>query len=306
MMNSKLFRLKEWVLVSDAAKYLSAIFKEDVCEADVLRLALDGHLKLSIDFIGHADARCGKIISCEEVEWAEGIFEIQLPTRKVGGTEDRLAELDIKTPMGSFQHGIRLDDERFLNLSENIICLDGVWDLPMIGNERLDVEFKYQQLTNGPEVELLDLMGTFVERRDGSMCQLQVEFDQKELSGQFYPAGGLPHDGVLVVRTKALSDLQQQISSGRVTGVNSEHEAINPILDTDHSFYARELKIAVEAWTELYSKNPPQHTPQGGHKKYITQWLEENYPGISQRAQRRITTIVNPNQKGGAPPTPEY
>ena len=43
--------LKEWLTVPDAAKRLSVIFGEEVTEADVLRLALDGHLKLSIYFV---------------------------------------------------------------------------------------------------------------------------------------------------------------------------------------------------------------------------------------------------------------
>ena len=78
-----------------------------------------------------------------------------------------------------------------------------------------------------------------------------------------------------------------------------------PFLETGHAFYAKELKIAVEAWTELYEKNPPQHTPKGGHKKYIAKWLAEKYSNLSQRARKRIATIINPNPKGGATPTNE-
>jgi hypothetical protein len=49
---SKLTKLKEWLTVPDAARYLSALFDETVNDADVLRLALDGHLKLSVRFLG--------------------------------------------------------------------------------------------------------------------------------------------------------------------------------------------------------------------------------------------------------------
>lgn len=297
-----MLKLKEWVTVPEAANHLSAMFEEDVREADVLRLAIDGHLKLSVNFIGHVDARCGKIISCEDVERAEGIFKIQLPDRKVGGTGTRTAKLDIKTAIGPFQHGVHLDDHRFLNLSEDIIILEGVWDLSMIGNERLAVEYKYQQLTNGPEVELLNLTGTFVERHDGSMCQLQEEFEEENFSGSFYPAGGLPRDSVLVVRTKALVALQEQISSGKLTEVDCEAMVVAPVFDKKHNFYARELKIAVEVWTELYEKNPPKSIPRGGHKRYINNWLEEKHPSLGQRARDRISTVINPNPKGGASP----
>lgn len=46
----KLLRSKECLTVEDAAKHLSTVFREEVSKADVLRLALDRQLKLSINF----------------------------------------------------------------------------------------------------------------------------------------------------------------------------------------------------------------------------------------------------------------
>jgi hypothetical protein len=39
---SKLFKLKKWLTVPEAARHLSTLFEEAVSEADVLRLVLDG------------------------------------------------------------------------------------------------------------------------------------------------------------------------------------------------------------------------------------------------------------------------
>ena len=47
----KLLKLREWLTVPEAAGHLSILFGEDVTEADVLRLALDGHLTLSVNFV---------------------------------------------------------------------------------------------------------------------------------------------------------------------------------------------------------------------------------------------------------------
>lgn len=76
-----------------------------------------------------------------------------------------------------------------------------------------------------------------------------------------------------------------------------------PYINVNHEFYAKELKIAVETWAELYDKNPPDGVPKGGHKKYILDWLEENYQDLGSNARDRIATIINPNPKGGASPT---
>ena len=63
---SKLFSLKEWLTLDDAAKHLSIVFGEEVTRADILRLALDKRLTLSVDFVNHASARKGKLIPIEQ------------------------------------------------------------------------------------------------------------------------------------------------------------------------------------------------------------------------------------------------
>lgn len=243
----KLFNLKTWLTVADAAQHLSIVFGEEVTEADVLRLALDGHLKLSVDFVNHAEARCGKVIPLSEAKTmtVPDIF------KKGEETHDIILAL-------------RLNDRDFLELDEKIVTLQGVWDLPLIGNEQIDVEHKYQNLTDGPAVTLQGLDGAFVKGQDGQLCQLQESYDDNEYqagssaqlemlkqhiacdniepskaqellnqhkekrkkfleekkakkdsgndSENYYPAGGLPQDSVLVVRTDALREFEQSIN----------------------------------------------------------------------------------------------
>ena len=52
--------------------------------------------------------------------------------------------------------------EQFLVYEKKIISITGVWDLPLLGSEELDVEHRYQFLTGGPPVELVGLDGLFV------------------------------------------------------------------------------------------------------------------------------------------------
>ena len=164
--------------------------------------------------------------------------------------------LPVRMPMG-----VNLGDGQWLNYSSgNVEVISGVWDLEMLGAEILDLEHEWQQLTGGPEVELVILDGTFVRKFDGEIYQLQESMDQNEyvsgslaqlenlkkyieannlkkeeadkliakhaekrklyidkratrpFSEDYYPAGGLPKDGVLVVRTEALMELQNQIA----------------------------------------------------------------------------------------------
>jgi hypothetical protein len=200
---TKLLKLKEWLTVPDAARHLSILFGEEVSEADVLRLALDGHLTLSVDFVNPTSARCGPVVPFEATKVS--------PLRTLKGKI-------IQSP-----DGINLGDGRVIELGEAIEFVGGVWDLMMVGAERLDVERRYQMLTDGPAVSLTILEGPVVRREEGVACRLEAYFgdneffDKKNLQKPFrdpenyHPAGGLPDDSVFVVRTAALKELEARI-----------------------------------------------------------------------------------------------
>ncbi len=242
---NKLFKLKKWLTVPEAARRLAIVFGEEVTESDVLRLALDGYLKLSVSLVNHTEARLGKVIPLSEARTSPGLFK------------------DGETPYRVIL-ALQLNEHDFLDFEEQIETLTGIWDLPFIGNERLDVEHEYQQLTNGPAVTSQGLDGAFVKGQDGRLHQLQASYDENEYqrgseahlrklqdrivrenieparakelldhhkeerkkflaekkarkdagknSENYYPAGGLPLDSVLVVRTEALRDFEESIN----------------------------------------------------------------------------------------------
>lgn len=83
-------------------------------------------------------------------------------------------------------------------------------------------------------------------------------------------------------------------------------ESAAQCLDEENVFHAKELKIAIEAWTALFDKkeagdpvNKIQKKP-GGAISAITKWLEKNYPGESGNAYGRIAQVINPFKDGGA------
>ncbi len=239
----KLFNLKEWLTVADTAQHLSIVFGEEVTEADVLRLALDGRLKLSVNFVNHALGQPTKFVPWNE--WADQI-DIERGMAELFGIQFK------RTP----EH-----EEMKVPRGENrVVTLTGVWDLPLIGAENLDIEHQYQRLTGGPAITLENFDGTFVEGHGGIMCRIMESFDnnpyqtgsnaqlerikerianenigEKEAEilltrhkenrkiylenreskprwRDFYPSGGLPSDAVLVVRTDALREFEQAIN----------------------------------------------------------------------------------------------
>ena len=97
-------------------------------------------------------------------------------------------------------------DNKVLTLQDSPTTLTGVYDLPLWGTERFNVESRYQTLTNGQPVDLTCVEGTFVMGPDGTLFQLQW-VDETD---NHHPAGSLPEDAALVVRTDALRALRNR------------------------------------------------------------------------------------------------
>ena len=271
----KLFILKKFLTIPDAAKHLTIAFGEDVAEADILRLVLDGHFKLSVNLVNKARARVGRVVGWEETEWRllPTEFSLLKDLKTLDTVEDfesipldaaqKIKEIPNKDKKNYFisLSSLCIDtvNKKFINLSDKVTSIDGIWDLPMIGCEALDVEHDYQMLTGGPAVTLQILEGTFLQKDDLTICQLQESFDdneyqigskaqlekikfeialnkiadieaqnllnkhiqnrkeylekrKKNADNDYYPAGCLPDDAVLIVRTDELRRFEQSLT----------------------------------------------------------------------------------------------
>lgn len=234
---SKLFNLKEWLTVADAARHLSIVFGEEVTEADVLRLALDGHLTLSVNFVNETVAKRGVVVPYSKAKVVPGILR--------GDEEPYFVML-----------GYHLNGE-IVQFDDKPGYIRDVWDLCMLENEKFDVEEWFYREIGGPSVERWSLEGAMVTRGDGHIYRLEEEMEkptkesfdkQSELilnslmnhiardsigedeakrlidehhqrrksiwedkGRDYFPASGLPADSVLVVRTAALRVFEQSV-----------------------------------------------------------------------------------------------
>ena len=240
---SKIFKLREWLTIEEACSYLSKTLNEEILEKDIYRFALDGHIKLSIDLVNKAYAILGTIEPIENIEY------IELPNGHPFATD-----------AVSITRGfVIVDDFNCIRLGEKISSIGGIWDIPMWGNEKIDMLYKYQQLIDGPEVELLSIDGTFITK-DKKVAQLQEDFEDNEFQKgskaykvaveeymeevsatdeerkyfyknykkdrqeyldkrhsqerelNYYPAGGLPHDTNIVVKTSEINKLLNKLA----------------------------------------------------------------------------------------------
>ena len=209
----KLLKLKDWVTVPEAARYLSILFSEDVTEADVLRLALDEHLALSVNFVNGASVQCSEIADDGPV----ATVSVQMSEDEAASwfEELRIASLGA---LEEFGNG--------LEFSSNVTVkyITGIWDVLMGGCTRAIVENKYQSLSGGPAVDPYFLKSGFlVTHPNGTRAIILERFSDDEIEDNNlgtlpdnhpsrYQPGQIPSDAVLVIRTSALQDLEAMLS----------------------------------------------------------------------------------------------
>lgn len=200
----KLVGLMRWVELGDGASYLSCLMGESIGREDILRLALEGHLTLSVRFVGAVTALCGRAEPAADVE------RHQIPLLNGEGTFHWVNGTPIP------------DTDKVIVYDDRIRSIVDVWDLPMLGGERLSVENAYEIARLRNEHELFSLEGAFVTDSMGLYCKLMERFEgelgRRHANSPFhpdhyYPAAALPQDCILVVRTKVLEEFARRFNT---------------------------------------------------------------------------------------------
>jgi hypothetical protein len=266
----KLFDLKEFLTIPEASRYLSSIvFGEEVKDEDVLRLALDGHLQLSVELVNGATGRSGKMLLVEMVDGKD---------RKPPYPRTVIKATGSPPPNGSFV------------FDGKIVHLTGVKDLCLVGNPRSIVANKYHELSGGPIVRKNFRRMVVVASIDGmDVWQIQESLDEDEnvtgsianlaklkqdaagnnafasnpsdrtaqileyrgnflskpLEERYRPAPTLPSDCVLVVRTAMLKEFEKRLRG------HQDNE--KPLLATERKNL---LKLVIGMAMGGYAYNP--------------------------------------------------
>ncbi|PSV19683.1 hypothetical protein C0W44_14135 [Photobacterium leiognathi subsp. mandapamensis] len=160
---SKLFKLKKFVTIEEAAKYLSSSLEESVSLSDIYRLVIDKHLTLSVRLINPEFAVKGQIVNGHDGDWVQ--LQTDLVTGEVLDEPYSVCINDNSVPIGT---------NKWFMFDEQVHVVDGVWDLAMIGMESLHIERLYQNEVNGPEPVVTKAQGIYLQQGE-LVCRLQKE-----------------------------------------------------------------------------------------------------------------------------------
>ena len=203
----ELLDFKEWLTVLDAAKHLSILFKEEVTEADVLQLAFEKKLKLSIHIFMGTPAKRAELLNKADLENYSQFY-----------TSDANCDFHQFNDLGNAALSVREDKIQFLV---------GTLDLPMIDGEQAAIERKFRQLLCLSSLNENYVDSIYVEDA-GNLYELQEQlFDpiylnlpeganllevQRASAMQGYiHARNFPSDAILVVRISSLREFEQAV-----------------------------------------------------------------------------------------------
>lgn len=166
---NKLFRLKNWLTLEETAQRLSLTMEEEITIADCLQLALDGHLTASA------------LLS----EGRYGVFARQIKTTQRKQFEKFIVKTDDAGATVSL-----LDGEKFMTneqldfeyedierVSSVFRVRHGIYDLPMVGAEALDVMHLLDIEQKRNPRQFVDMEGAFL-LSEGTMINIMAPFNK--------------------------------------------------------------------------------------------------------------------------------
>ena len=129
---SKLPRFRDWVPLDEAAQYLK------LSELALLDRALDRRLTLSVNFKTPAEGLRGK---CVPLGQAQLVPYPPRLAKRAKRAKKQAKDAQKKRIKKKRIEGIPITDDTVLEVVDwETVTIDGVWDLPMVGSERLAVE----------------------------------------------------------------------------------------------------------------------------------------------------------------------
>lgn len=245
-----IFKNKELFTLEQSAKYLAVISDQEVSEIDVLDLALQGKLQLSVRFPTGAYLRPCKHSNKEAARQAFPKSEFYIPTVEIGSYKK------IYEPPGIFGY-VEYEGPVFVAPPSSI------YDLPVIEAGRYAIEARLDGATDRP----INLIAAAFVEKEGQLFQLYKH------NGTFHESpiftNKLPDDFQFVVRRESLEAFVNSIeekksgtltSRERTTLLNTIGGLVNLMLTTTQGGQKISIYESQEAIIDGLLTHFPNHS----------------------------------------------
>lgn len=198
----KIYKLKKWLTLEETAKCLSFEL-EDITVADVLQLAIDKVLRISVNF---------------PHDWKGKICDITTDTEKADRYKEVIG-LDGK-PYNLYEYEKCSETEYIKVLPEIYHFKAGIYELKLIGNEKLDLEFMMKLENNLPAANVIQLNGFYVSSSKGIIIERQstmynnfCDIKTRKQDSFDYPCAGIKdiEGAFFVVQTEHINEFLENL-----------------------------------------------------------------------------------------------
>ena len=326
-MSSKLSLLKNWLTLKDSAKYLSRALGEDVSVADLLQLALQQKLILSISLVtGHFGAK-GKQVSLEDAELCR--FSIKSERRDkvietIAGAEkqahlDRLSRAPLtNNAFGvvdrpkedvsvQFKGNVLHDYSGVLEFDEdNIHSIYGLWDLTMMGAEALDIEDEFYKNIGGPDVNLSTNSGVILSHPEIDswlkLYHLKPDANDDLSPDDFVPADRIPKGEPIIIRRDELQRFANSLNESEPEA-NTSANQLKILPDDFRALYETmgagelpHLDVLIAAWRNFWKDHHPNDGKDYPPNSEVVEWVKSRLDNPSQgnSKAKAIASIIRP------------
>ena len=222
-------QLKKWLTIDDAAKYLSSLLSTPVEPKDILQLALERHLKISINFT--------KVVNVMEVSIS--------PFSETTSTH---------SPVGFGQ--VNFEDKAYhVSTSPQLIKVDGLWDLKLFGGSEEYIKAKLLNRISETSLPQTVVSNIYIWRDEKIFCLYEkyietgdaesdllffdchigsmIKIENTAIDNGYYtPVSNIPSNSYLVVSLASLKEFEGQLeledSKVAKNKKNTDIESIHP------------------------------------------------------------------------------
>ncbi|HHF6601948.1 TPA: hypothetical protein ACPP6V_001286 [Haemophilus influenzae] len=195
----KLYKLKKWLTIDEATHRLSIETGEEVTNADVLQLAADEQLRISVNFPHN---------------WTRKTCDLTTDENIVKQNKKEIIGFDGNPFIYSEYE--RCSETEYIKIDDNVREFKaGIWELKLIGNEKIDLEWQLKEEYGLPVVDVFNLNGFYVKNKDGIVIERQTR---------------LSPDEYLKLQKEIRNDTKKQLAKADIPELEKDH--IREIIDT--------------------------------------------------------------------------
>lgn len=252
-------QLKKWLTIDEAANYITKEIGVDVSRSDLLHLATENQITISVKFTSQQHGYKAKYIDIADVKIKEFI----------GLDGEKFSYFDAVSGNGRL---VEVDK------SEQLFLLDDIFDLPLVGGETIRLNEEYYQSIGQNYEEHMTLDGVFVEHPTRGLFKLMEcesrkynEVKAGESRWWHYPSGVLPPNSILIVKTENAAKLIATLKSTKnlsTREANNAAKIIAALVEMNNRTLAERFSLAkeLEAITEKLNSKVSDDT--------IVKWLD--------------------------------